>query len=59
MLFLDHYSSLAISYLTPLVKAAQNAKKGAFMRFYKEGIKYEVYYFVDDSFFHLHMGLSR
>ena len=49
MLFLDHYSSLAISYLTPLVKAAQNAKKGAFMRFYKEGIKYEVYYFVDEA----------
>ena len=51
MLFLDHYSSLAISYLTPLVKAAQSAKKGALMRFSKEGIKYEVYYFIDDSFF--------
>ena len=51
MLFLDHYSSLAISYLTPLVKAAQSAKKGALMRFCKEGVKYEVYYFIDDSFF--------
>ena len=51
MLFLDHYSSLAIGFLTPLVKVAQNAKKGALMRFYKEGIKYEVYYSVDDSFF--------
>ena len=51
MLFLDHYSSLTISYLTPLVKAAQSAKKGALMRFRKEGIEYEVYYFVGDSFF--------
>ena len=51
MLFLDHYSSLAISYLTPLIKAAQSAKKGALMRFSKEGIKYEIYYFVGDSFF--------
>lgn len=51
MLFLDHYSSLTISCLSPLVKAAQNAKKGALMRFRKNGIKYEVYYFIDDSFF--------
>lgn len=51
MLFLDHYSSLAISFLTPLVKVAQNAKEGALLRFRKEGIEYEVYYFVGDSFF--------
>lgn len=51
MLFLDHYSSLTISCLTPLIKAVQSANKGALMRFYKEGIKYEVYYSVDDSFF--------
>ena len=37
MLFLDHYSSLTISFLTPLVKAAQEAGKGALMRFHKAG----------------------
>ena len=51
MLFLDHYSSLTISFLTPLVKAAQEAGKGALMRFHKGGIKYEVSYFAGDSFF--------
>lgn len=51
MLFLDHYSSLAISYLTPLVKVAKNAKKGALMRFSKGGIRYGVSYFAGDSFF--------
>ena len=51
MLFLDHYSSLAISYLAPLVKVAKNAKKGALMRFRKEGIQYGVSYFAGDSFF--------
>lgn len=51
MLFLDHYSSLTIGFLTPLIKAVQSARKMALMRFYKEGIKYEVYYSVDDSFF--------
>ena len=51
MLFLDHYSSLAISFLTPLVKVAQSARKGALMRFSKEGIQYGVSYFTGDSFF--------
>lgn len=51
MLFLDHYPNLAISYLAPLVKAAQNANKGALMRFIKDGIRYGVSYFVGDSFF--------
>lgn len=51
MLFLDHYSSLAISFLTPLVKVAKSAKKGALMRFSKEGIQYGVSYFTGDSFF--------
>ena len=51
MLFLDYYPSLTISFLTPLVKAAQEAGKGALMRFHKGGIKYEVSYFAGDSFF--------
>ena len=51
MLFLDHYPSLTISYLAPLVKAAQNANKGALMQFGKDGIRYGVSYFVGDSFF--------
>ena len=51
MLFLDHYPSLTISFLTPLVKAAQEAGKGALMRFCKDGLRYEVSYFVGDSFF--------
>lgn len=51
MLFLDYYPSLTISFLTPLVKAAQKGGKGALMRFHKDGIKYEVSYFVGDSFF--------
>lgn len=51
MLFLDHFPSLTISYLTPLVKAAQNANRGALMRFRKDGIRYGVSYFVGDSFF--------
>ena len=51
MLFLDHYPSLTISFLTPLVKTAQEAAKGALMRFHKDGIRYRVSYFVGDSFF--------
>lgn len=51
MLFLDYYPSLTISFLTPLVKAAQKGGKGALMRFHKDGIKYKVSYFVGDSFF--------
>ena len=51
MLFLDHYSSLTISCLTPLIKAVQSARKGALMRFRKEGIQYGVSYFTGDSFF--------
>ena len=48
MLFLDHYPSLTISFLTTLVKAAQEAGKGALMRFCKDGLRYEVSYFVGD-----------
>lgn len=51
MLFLDHYPSLTISYLAPLVKAAQGVNKGALMQFGKDGIRYGVSYFVGDSFF--------
>ena len=51
MLFLDHYPSLTISFLTPLVKTAQKGGKGALMRFHKDGIKYKVSYFVGDHFF--------
>ena len=51
MLFLDHYPNLTISFLTPLVKTAQEAAKGALMRFHKDGIRYRVSYFVGDSFF--------
>ena len=51
MLFLDHYPGLAISFLTPLVKVAKNANKGALMRFRIDGIQYGVSYFTGDSFF--------
>ena len=51
MLFLDHYSSLTIGFLTPLVKAAQKGGKGALMQFCKDDIKYKVSYFVGDGFF--------